>query len=79
MKKRKIKWGNVFKAIILLNCIGLVIHDFYYITIKLYSWTWLGFITFILATVVGIVIYDDFEEQIKNIPSYKPRHAKDIK
>lgn len=85
MKKKKIKWGNVGKAIIFLFCIGLILHDFYMLTIHSFvtgqycGWTWLGFITFWIAVMTAEAIYEDFEEQTKNIPSYRPKHAKDIK
>lgn len=84
MKKTKIKWGNVVKAIIFLFCIGLILHDFYMLTIhsfvtgNLYGWTWYGFITFWIAVMIASLIYEDFEEQIENIPSYQPKHARDI-
>ena len=85
MKKRKIKWGNVIEAIIFLFCIGLLVHDFYMLTIhcfitnQLTQLTWFGLITNVLAIMTVVVIYEDFEEQIKNIPSYQPKHAKDNK
>ena len=85
MKKKKIKWGNVCKAIIFLFCIGLILHDLYMLTIhswitnELCSWTWLGLTTFLLAIITAGVISEDFEEKNKNIQSYQPQHAKDIK
>ncbi len=78
MKKKKIKWLNVIKLLLMLFCIGVILHDFYYLVIG-YGFTWLGFGTHILCWLFVSMIYDDFEEQIKNIPSYKPRHARDIK
>lgn len=85
MKKKKIKWGNVGKAIIFLFCVGIMIHDIYMLTIhsfvtsELCGWTWYGFITFLMAYVIAVAIYLDFEQQTKNIQSYQPKHAKDIK
>lgn len=84
MKKRKIKWGNVIEAIIFLFCIGLMIHD---IIIVIYAllhnqiamFTYFGLATFIFAGGFAYVIYEDFKEQTKNIHSYQPKHAKDIK
>lgn len=85
MKKKrvKIKWLNVVKLILFIFCVYMILHDLYMITIhsyitgNMYSWTWLGFITFILFIVVAGAIYDDFEEQTKSIQSYRPKHAKD--
>lgn len=79
MKKTKIKWGNVVKLIIGLFCIGVILHDFYFLTFKFGCFTWLGLATHIFCWVIVGMIYEDFEEQIKNIPSYQPKHAKDIK
>ncbi len=84
MKKKKIKWGNVIKAVIFLLCIGVMIHDFYMLTIysfitnQLTQLTWFGLGTLILAIITASLIYEDFEEQIENIPSYQPKHARDI-
>lgn len=85
MKKKrvKIKWLNVIKLILFIYCVYMILHDVYMITIhsyitgNMYSWTWLGFITFILFIIVAGTIYDDFEEQTKSIQSYRPKHAKD--
>ena len=87
MKKKrvKIKWLNVIKLIIFIFCVYMILHDLYMITIsswitgKMCSWTWLGFMTFILFIIIAGAIYDDFEEQIKSIPSYQPKHAKDTR
>lgn len=52
---KRIKWGNVFKTILFILCLGVVIHDFYYITIypiittKITTFTWFGLITNILC------------------------------
>lgn len=84
-KKLKIKWGNVFKALIFIFCISMVLHDVYMLTVaswvtgKLYGWTWFGLLTFILFCSIAGIIYEDFEEQIKSIQSYQPKHAKDTK
>ncbi len=80
---KKIKWKNVFKALIFVFCICTILHDFYmlsiysFITGKLCSLTWFGIITLFINFIVAGVIYDDFEEQTKSIPSYRPKHAKD--
>lgn len=72
MKKRKIKWLNVVKAVIFLFCITMILHDVFMLTVggwitgELYGWTWLGFITFILFCSIAGMIYDDFEEKIKS-------------
>lgn len=85
MKKKKIKWINVIKAIVFIFCISMILHDVYMLTVaswvtgKLYSWTWFGLLTFILFCSIAGMIYDDFEEQIKSIQSYQPKHAKDTK
>lgn len=82
-KKLKIKWLNVIKLILFVFCVYMILHDLYMITIhnyitgNMYGYTWLGFITFILLVMIAGIIYDDFEEQMKSIPSYRPKHAKD--
>lgn len=83
MKKLKIKWWNVLKALLFIFCVGMILHDFYMLTIysfvsnKLCSLTWFGLITLFINIIIASAIYDDFEEQIKSIPSYQPKHAKD--
>lgn len=79
MKKTKIKWGNVVKLIIALFCIGVILHDLYLVTFKFAMFTWLGLGTHIFCWVIVATVYEDFEEQIKNIQSYQPKHAKDIR
>lgn len=79
MKKKKIKWLNVIKLMLMLFCIGVILHDFYCLTFKFAMFTWLGLGTHILCWLVVGTIYEDFEDQIKNIPSYQPKHARDIK
>ena len=82
-KRLKIKWLNVFKLIALILCVGLIVHDIYVITIYSYitntphAFTWFGLSVFTTALIIAITIYLDFKEQIKSIPSYLPKHAKD--
>ena len=63
---KRIKWGNVLKLIIFLFCIGLIIYDFYMLTIhsfitgNLLSWNYLGFITFCISFIIAGKIYSDF-------------------
>ena len=78
----KIKWKNVIKSLILLISVSFMLHDVYLLTIsswftgKLYSFTWFGFITFILfCTITGIIV-SDFEEQTKSILTRRPKQIK---
>ena len=70
-KKLKIKWKNVVKLIVFIFCISMIFHDLFMLTIgswisgNLYSWTWFGFITFLLFCSIACMIYADFEEQIE--------------
>lgn len=74
-KKLKIKWGNVFKALIFVFCVGMILHDFYMLTIysfitgNLCSLTWLGVITLFINIIIASGIYEDFEEQIEKTPT----------
>lgn len=67
---RKIKWSNILKFIVLISSLLLIIHDIFMITVygwvtnNMASWTWFGFVTFVLAVVVVILILDDFDEQL---------------
>ena len=69
-KKFKIKWKNVLLAVILLMCIGLILHDLFMLTVyplvtdKYVGWTWFGFLTFLTAFAVGGEIVDYFVEEI---------------
>lgn len=74
-KKLKIKWGNVFKALIFVFCVGMILHDFYMLTIysfitgNLCSLTWFGVITLFINIIIASGIYEDFEEQIEKTPT----------
>lgn len=69
-KKLKIKWKNVALLIVLIICASIIIHDvfmltFYsWITGMMASWTWFGFLTFLLAFAIGGEIIEYFEEEI---------------
>lgn len=82
-KRLKINWLNVIKLIVFIICVSMIIHDLYLLTIysfitgNLYGWSWFGLLTFILFCSIADIIYEDFEEQIKSIQSYRPKHAKD--
>lgn len=66
---RKIKWENVIKLNVFIVSMVMILHDMFMIIFRGYSWTWYGFITFILFTTVASMIYEDFEEQIKSTNS----------
>lgn len=74
-KKLKIKWGNVFKALVFVFCVGMILHDFYMLTIysfitgNLCSLTWFGVITLFINIIIANEIYEDFEEQIEKTPT----------
>jgi hypothetical protein len=63
--KRKIKWKNVIKLIIMLICLLIVIHDMYMVSIsqfftgELVGWTWYGFFSFIVAFFTFGNLYDN--------------------
>ena len=61
---RKIKWGNVLKAVVLIGCVVTILCDAYSLVFKLGTFTMYGLITHILAWFIGCNIYDDFEEQL---------------
>lgn len=69
MKKRRIKWGNVFKALILIACLAFMLHDFWMLTFhswftgELVGWTWYGLITFFIIMGTASLLWEDFEEQ----------------
>lgn len=71
MKKIKIKWKNVLLLILLLISLGLVFYDTYILTInswitsEISTWTWYGFITFILAFGTMEKIGEYFYEVLK--------------
>ncbi len=74
-KKLKIKWGNVFKALIFVFCVGMILHDFYMLTIYSFitgnfcSLTWFGVITLFINFIIAGGIYEDFEKQIEKTPT----------
>lgn len=81
MKKRKkidlkkIHWLNVTKVITLLVCIGVLLHDFYrlsiepFVTGQLTTFTWFGLITSALAFILGYAMYEDISEQMEKMPT----------
>lgn len=66
--KRGINWEKVILAIIFMICSYIVLKDLYMITIHAWitgqycGWTLFGFITFIIALITGIMIFDYFME-----------------
>ena len=74
---RKIKWENVIKTIMLIFLFIVIIRDCYLVIFGSYQWTWLGVFTFMISLYLFVSIIDNFYEQIKSIPSYRPKHAKD--
>lgn len=72
MKKTKIKWKNVLLLILLLISSSVVIYDTYILTInswitsEIATWTWYGFITFIIAFIVMEKIGEYFYGLFKN-------------
>lgn len=70
--KRKINWTNIILAIIFLACAVLVIYDLFIILIQpiitsyVTGWTWWGLITFIIALVIAIFIFEYFVDYYNN-------------
>ena len=62
--KRKIKWLNVLKVVMLMVCISLILKDTYVLITSFASFTLYGFISHVLAWSVSWVIYEDLEGQI---------------
>ena len=68
---RKVKWKNVLKLIIMLIGFGIIAYDLFmlgfsqFFTGKLLSWTWFGFITFIISCFTSVNIYISiFEDDV---------------
>ncbi len=82
---KKIKWLNVFKMIILLLCIGMIVHDIFMLTIysyisgAVYGWSWFGFISFCLVVGVMFYVIDDFKEQIKKMSTDSAKDSRHLK
>lgn len=78
---KRIKWKNVIKSGVLLICLSVMLHDMIYllygvVTGQSIGFTSYGFITFLFITGIASTIFDDLEEQIKNvanIETMKPR------
>lgn len=72
---KKIKWVNVLKIILFMVCLGIILHDVYMLTIyssitgKLCTYTWFGFLTFLIACMGAGLLYLDFDEQTKSTNS----------
>lgn len=69
---KKIKWENVIKSGVLLICLSVMLHDMFYliygvVTRESIGFTTFGFITFLLITGIASTLFDDLEEQIKNV------------
>jgi len=62
----KIKWKNVIRLMYLVAYFVMLIHDFYLLAFKGASYSWLGFITLILGTILAGLFEIDLEEQIKS-------------
>lgn len=63
--KRKVKWNNVIKLLIMLICLVIVVHDMYMVSISQFftghmvGWTWYGFLTFLTSFFTLGSLYDD--------------------
>lgn len=65
-KKIKVRWKNLGLAMVILLCLLVIVHDMYMITV--YSWltgttvsfTYFGFITFVLAIGLGETAFENF-------------------
>ena len=70
-RRLKIKWKNIALIIILLICAYIVGHDLLMLTIYSWvkgvscSWTWFGFLTFLLAGAIGGGIIEYFIDEFK--------------
>jgi len=68
---KKVKWLNVIKLLVLIVCLGVVIHDLYMvivyplITSNLVGWTYWGLFTFFISLCFAYEICEDFKEEIK--------------
>ena len=71
MKKRKIKWGNVIKLLILTLCLVDIGYMLFQLLVKMGQLTYLGLASFILDLFIISAILEDFNDQTKNIPSDK--------
>lgn len=76
---KKIKWLNVLKIVGFIGCLALIVHDLFMVTVygwitsKLVSWTWLGFITFVIAFIIASILFDDLEKQWNTTKTKKER------
>lgn len=74
-KKTKLNWKNIGKVIVFILCFGFILYDLYmlfvypFITGRLVGFTLIGFITFVAALWILVAIYQDFDEQTKNVPN----------
>lgn len=69
---KRIKWKNVIKSGVLLICLSVMLHDmgtilYGVITGQSIGFTHFGFITFLFITGIASTLFDDLEEQIKNV------------
>ena len=65
--KKKIKWGNVLKAVVLVACVISILCDACTLIFTVGGFTWFGLCTHILKWVVAGFIYCDLEEQFENL------------
>lgn len=83
MKKRKIKWGNVIKAIILLICLAVLIKDIYMLTLHSFitgeyvGFSYLGLFISMYCLIITLAIIENFDDQIEKMSS--TRNTKHLK
>lgn len=65
---RKIKWGNVLKAIALVSSVGVLVYLLVMLMIGA-SLTYLGCMVSVICLGTVAYIDDDFREQLKKIPN----------
>lgn len=67
---KNIKWFNLIKLVIFMVCAYIVLHDAIMLIMG-YTFTWFGLATCLLAFGLMSMIWDDFEDQVKDIEKRK--------
>lgn len=76
---KKIKWGNVIKANLLLASIIWILYTSIKVSIGGACFSWFGLITFFYAMLTVMAVTEDFDNQIEKMSATRTRQHLKVK
>ena len=64
---KRLNWKNLLKLLVMAYCVGIVVYDIVCIFCIFAQYTWLGFIEFILALTLVLILYKSLNTKKENL------------